>query len=225
MLRHQLLSGLLALHPAPRYLEIGVLDGVTFSAVSAAQKVGVDPRFRFAAVSAPGVTFHEVASDVYFGEIASASDRFEVIFIDGLHTSEQTLRDLMNSIDHLADGGVIVIDDITPSSFASAQRSMADARRVRERMGHELGHDWMGDVYRLAFFIESFLQGFSYGVVQETHGQLVLWREPRRAVRHPERTIEWIGRADLMDMMRHDEDFGRAPYAGLLARYAATLNR
>lgn len=226
MLRHEVLSGLLALHPAPAYLEIGVLDGVTFNALSAARKVGVDPRFRFSAKASPGVEFHEVSSDRYFGEIATRNDRFDVIFVDGLHTSEQTLRDLMNAIGHLADGGVIVIDDVTPSSFASAQRSMEDARRVRSRMPQEAGnYDWMGDVYRLAFFIESFLQGFSYGTVEETHGQLILWRQTRAGVRHTDRTIEWIGRADLMDMLRHDEDFGRAPYAEIRARYAATLGR
>lgn len=226
MLRHEVLSGLLALHPAPRYLEIGVLDGVTFNAVSATRKVGVDPNFRFQAASGPGVDLHEVPSDRYFGEIAAPDDRFEVIFIDGLHTSEQTLRDLMNAIGHLADGGVIVIDDVTPSSFASAQRSMAEARLVRERMPTEASnHDWMGDVYRLGFFVETFLQGFSYSLVQETHGQLILWRQPRAAVAHPERTIEWVGRADLMDLFRHDADFQRAPYGEIVARYSAALGR
>src|SRR5437867_1023406 len=99
MTRHETLARLLALYEAPSYLEIGVNRGETFRTVEAARKVGVDPNFLFdtAAEAVPRrVTFHPVSSDRYFAG-PHGGDRFNVIFLDGLHTFEQTLRDLLNA--------------------------------------------------------------------------------------------------------------------------------
>jgi len=34
----------------------------------------------------------------------------------------------------------------------------------------------MGDVYKVVFFVDAFLQQFRYATIQENHGQLVMWR-------------------------------------------------
>jgi hypothetical protein len=44
----------------------------------------------------------------------------KVIFIDGLHTFEQTLQDSYNSLNYLAQGGVIILHDCNPPSEASS---------------------------------------------------------------------------------------------------------
>jgi hypothetical protein len=94
--RDAVLQGLLALFAAPSYLEIGVSKGVTFHRIQARRKVAVDPRFRFDVAAArkenPSASYHEVPSDVYFGTIVDPGERFDVIYLDGLHTAEQTLR-------------------------------------------------------------------------------------------------------------------------------------
>jgi hypothetical protein len=41
---------------------------------------------------------------------------------------------------------------------------------------------WMGDVYKLVFFVETFFQQFSYATILNNHGQLVLWRQRRARV-------------------------------------------
>lgn len=95
--RADVVQAVLSLYPDPHYLEVGVSRGATFHAVEAAQKVAVDPSFRFdieaAAAEHPGATYFALTSDAYFGDVAGTGTRFDVIYLDGMHTVEQTLRD------------------------------------------------------------------------------------------------------------------------------------
>jgi hypothetical protein len=52
-------------------------------------------------------------SDEFFATLRP-SKRYDVAFIDGLHTFEQTYRDVINTFAHLRSG-VILIDDTVPS--------------------------------------------------------------------------------------------------------------
>src|ERR1022692_2180630 len=94
--RADVVQALVDLYEEPSYLEIGVHSGETFHAVKAKRKVAVDPKFAISPENREAsdvVVYHEVTSDIYFGELASSDEQFDVIFLDGLHTLEQTLRD------------------------------------------------------------------------------------------------------------------------------------
>lgn len=127
--RPDVIQGLLNLYSNPSYLEVGVNHGITFHAITAARKVAVDPKFNFdvpqARLRPGGATsdYHEVPSDDYFAN-RPAGDMFDVIFLDGLHTFDQTLRDLLNAMTCLKPTGAIVIDDVTPSSYAASLPTM-----------------------------------------------------------------------------------------------------
>ncbi len=227
MSREFVLQGLLDLHPQATYLEIGVHSGHTFHPLRAARKVAVDPNFRFD-LPVPAVTheveYHPVASDEYFGTLIERGRKFDVIYLDGLHTSQQTLRDLLNAVEHLKDDGVIIVDDVVPTSYAASLPEIDDFIFARTRIPIEAPHEaWMGDVYKLVYFVEAFMQAFEYGVVEENHGQMVLWRKRRPAVSHPARTLEWISRMDLITMHRNPEDLRRRPYAEILQAYRSAL--
>ncbi len=227
MLREHVLQGLLDLHPDASYLEVGVHSGLTFRPLKAARKVAVDPDFRFN-LPDPAVThaleYHPVTSDVFFGQIVDPSRKFDVIYLDGLHTAEQTLRDLLNAVEHLKDDGVIVIDDVVPTSYAASLPDIDDFLLARDRISVETPHDaWMGDVFKLVYFVEAFMQAFDYGVVSENHGQMVLWRKRRPAVEHPTRTLEWIGRMDLITMHKNLRDLRQMPYVEILEAYRGAL--
>jgi hypothetical protein len=60
---------------------------------------------------------------------------FDLIFVDGLHLHEQTLKDIENSLKHLNPNGRIVVHDCLP---------------INERMqGREyLLDEWCGDVWK-----------------------------------------------------------------------------
>lgn len=209
-------NALLSLYSTPRYLEIGVNKGKTFDAARASRKVAVDPRFRFDAVAAqaanPAAVYHQIPSDEYFGSIAKSDEAFDVILLDGLHTFEQTLRDLLNALAHLAPGGVILIDDVIPRSYAASVANERQSRALAAAIGTKQG--WMGDVYRLVFFIETFCQQLTFRTVAENRGQLVVWRERRPSV--PERRVAEIARMPYSQVILSRKRYRLAPLTEIL---------
>lgn len=129
MLRFEILNAIAERIGARRYLEIGVQDGVAFRAVNVRTKVGVDPEPRSAA------TVH-TTSDEYFAALP-ARTRFDLVFVDGLHTADQVARDIHHAIRHLAPGGAVVVHDCNPPNEHWAART-----------GSPLAPGWCGDVYR-----------------------------------------------------------------------------
>lgn len=194
MTRADVINRLCALRAAPSYLEIGVHRGETFLAVAAARKVGVDPNFQFDIAEAqsaqPHATLLSMSSDAFFALPPAVDGGYDVIFIDGLHHADQTLRDLLNAVVWLKPDGVIVLDDMLPSSYHASLANGAHAIQLRVHL-RDPDLSWMGDVYRLAFFIDSFLQQFSVATVG---GQMLMWRAPRSPERIGQRTIEQVGR-------------------------------
>jgi hypothetical protein len=220
--RNGVVQAILNLFDAPAYLEVGVNRGVTFNAVSAATKVAIDPKFLFdfeqVANEVPGTSFHETTSDEYFGRIAGSDAAFDLIYLDGLHTSEQTIRDLINAITFLKPNGVILIDDIFPSSYSASLHERAHTRVLLKATGDTSGA-WMGDVYRLVFFVESFCQQLSYCTVNNNHGQLVMWREPRDSL--PTRTLTEVGEKEYKDLFLEKETFRCASLEVILQKIIA----
>ena len=95
-----------------RYLEIGVCGyqdkryaGATWFNMRVAHKDGVDP-------AGDPANYH-MTSDVFFSSI-QPDETWDIIFIDGDHTYAQVSRDLKNSLNHLSDGGFIVMHDVYP---------------------------------------------------------------------------------------------------------------
>jgi hypothetical protein len=105
------------------YLEIGCYRDSTFSKVYADVKVGVDPR--------SGGTVRMTSDEFFLGN----QQRFDIVFIDGLHRCEQVLRDVENSLHFLNPGGVILLHDCLPQ---------APEHQLRDR----LTRSWNGDVWR-----------------------------------------------------------------------------
>lgn len=104
MLRTNIINFLIQKINAKKYLEIGVSDGVNFSNIKCEYKVGVDPELQSPA------TIH-LTSDDFF---KNNNENFDVIFIDGLHHSDQVYRDIINSLEILNDGGYIICHDMNP---------------------------------------------------------------------------------------------------------------
>lgn len=206
--RQEAVQHLLSLFDRPRYLEIGVCKGATFHNVRAYEKVAVDPKFQFdvddARATASNSTYHEISSDEYFGSVADPGEKFDVIFLDGLHTSEQTLRDFMSAMLLLRDNGVILIDDVRPPTYLASIANRGNFFKMRKFMKSR-DQRWMGDVYRLVYFIQTFAQQFTYGIVADNHGQAVVWRKRRATV--PHRTISDVGSKTFEDFVLDKDAF------------------
>jgi len=218
--RCQVVQSLLDLFESPTYLEIGVNEGVTFHAAKAARKVAVDPKFCFEHQSRAETSceYHETTSDIYFGSIASPLDRFDVIYLDGLHTFEQTLRDLLNALQYRSDLGVVLVDDVLPNSYEASLPDQRLSSLVRSSTKRE-DPSWMGDVFKLVFFVETFLQQFSYSTTQDNHGQLVLWPKRREVV--PFRDLRSLAELQFSDVITKAPEFRIQPLATIIQELKA----
>jgi hypothetical protein len=184
------LNRLLSITKRRRYLEIGVQRGITFSRILAERLDAVDPNFGFdiSSDNRDGVNFFALESDEYFRRV-SAGVHFDVIFIDGLHTYQQSRRDLLNAISLLAPGGVIVLDDVYPTDiFSSIPTNSTDAIRFRrELLPSTTDGRWHGDVFKTLFFVHDNLFPFDYYTTPPDQGncQAVLWRSRSPRLRTP----------------------------------------
>jgi hypothetical protein len=165
------------------YLEIGVFEAETFVNVIARRRCGVDPNPLFDAVLMPrGSTFAATTSDEFFRTIRS-SKRFDIAFLDGLHTFEQTYRDLINTFAHMRNG-VILIDDTVPSDQYSAIPDQAASYRARDAAGLD-GRPWHGDVWRVVTLLDRCHPELEWRtIVDEGNPQTLVWRR-RRGVSVP----------------------------------------
>ena len=161
------------------YLEIGLAEGRTFENVSLPIRVGVDPRPRFDMKHLPeGAEVFATTSDRFF---ATNERRFDVVFIDGLHTFEQAYRDLVNAFQVCPIGGVLV-DDVVPSDDVSAMRDLERSIAERERRGLP-GKPWHGDVFRMVLCLAEHHDELEFRtIVRSGNPQLLAWRpDPGRA--------------------------------------------
>lgn len=128
-----LINNYLSKSKGQKYLEIGVYKGTCLNQISAKIKDSVDPD-----LSSPAL--FKVTSDEFFEKIApTLGYKYDVIFIDGLHHSDQVDKDIQNSLLFLEDNGVIILHDCNPLS-EMRQRVPADFDIWK--------FGWNGDVWK-----------------------------------------------------------------------------
>jgi hypothetical protein len=130
------------------YLEVGVAQGLTLERVAVAHRCGVDPEPQFDFERLPsGVSFFRGTSDEYFSQL-DPHQKFDLIFLDGLHHWQQTYRDLLSTLNHSKTGSLVLIDDVVPDDEFSAMTDYAAALEAKEAAGIHDGR-WHGDVFKL----------------------------------------------------------------------------
>ena len=178
MARHSAdrINRILKIIDGTKYLEIGVASGNTFLRVDALSKVAVDPKFRFntEAEGNDSVKFFECTSDDFFNQHQDSV--FDVIFLDGLHTFEQTLKDLLSALSIISPNGVIIIDDVFPEDFAGSLKSMKAMREYRIASEDTGPRHWWGDVYKLIPFIHDFLPSLEYRTTSQGKKQTIVYK-------------------------------------------------
>lgn len=168
------------------YLEIGVDVGVSFAAVSAVRKVGVDPVAAQPLVveelRKPGASYFPMTSDEFFREAAPQAlhGGVDVAFVDGLHTADQAYRDCLNVLSYLAPGGVILVHDCLPNSEAEA-RVARDYAHAGELNGPGWSGDWTGDVWKAIVMLRARHTDLETFVLHSDFGVGVITRAPNRA--------------------------------------------
>lgn len=102
-----------------KYLEIGIEHDpkAPYRILSAEQKLSVD-------IDASTGADYIMTSDVFFnnldqGKITNLDKNYkwDIIFIDADHNAQFVYRDLMNSLNHLEDNGIIFMHDVLPIGY------------------------------------------------------------------------------------------------------------
>lgn len=206
------------------YLEIGVFKGKTFNNVHFPRQVAVDPYFGFdvAEFARDGVDFVAKTSDDYFATVNNG-EKFDVVFLDGLHNFQQTFRDFCNALACANDKTVWLIDDVLPSDVYSALPIAAEARGFRKRAGIN-SNAWHGDVFKVIYLIHDFFPTLSY-VCFSTGGnpQALVWRKPRAAFSPLYKTVEAIERMSYFDLLKNEQVLNLMPEEAAFEFFFASL--
>jgi len=159
--RTKLINNYLSETKKNSYLEIGVRFGENFLRVNASRKIGVDPDYFFSKRSLLKAMrykrnwffkMYKLESDSFFSEQGNhlfKNRGLDVVFIDGMHTYEQSLKDATNSLRFLNRDGVIIFHDCNPLSEVAAQPSFP-----KEKI------NWNGDVWKTIYHFRQFPNNF-----------------------------------------------------------------
>jgi len=129
------------------YLEVGVYKLENFKKILCKKKTGVDPKINYldlesteevkkissvASVNGNGYNIKKLTSDIFF---LKCEEKFDLIFIDGLHEFSTVRRDIQNSLRVLSEGGFILVHDSLPD-------------RLRSQMVPRAHEKWNGDIWK-----------------------------------------------------------------------------
>lgn len=223
--RSSRLNLLASINKASRYLEIGVSEGATFNQVNVENKVAVDPKFLFntSQYGTEKVLFLEVTSNEFFRDHAKEFQPFDLIYLDGLHTFEQTLRDFCASLSCANSKTIWLIDDTYPESYAQAQSSHQRCIKIKQLTG-EKNKSWMGDVFKVVATIHDFFPQYSFATFPD-HGQTVVWKNWRTNFEPIWNSLETISRLDYSDFLDiQDFLFKREAYETIFERIKFDLD-
>lgn len=132
----EIINHLIKIYGFKSYLEIGVYDGENYNGVCCDNKECCDPCVCDVNVNCD-VTY-KTTSDEMFQQMPE-DKKYDIIFIDGMHDESFVDRDIMNSLKHLNENGLICLHDTFPPSKETTEKydTYADDRGV-----------WCGDVFK-----------------------------------------------------------------------------
>ena len=136
------------------YLEVGCDKDENFSKINVEKKIGVDPL--------KGGTLR-MTSDNFF---KNNNEKLDLIFLDGLHTYEQTIKDIDNSLKFLNDHGVVIIHDCLPKKIWN--------QIVPRVYGH-----WNGDVWKAIVHSRTYSYADTYTCIAD-HGLGIIFKRKNR---------------------------------------------
>lgn len=134
MTRTEIINFLISKYNYKSYFEIGIGDGANYNLIVCDYKTNVDPCFNSFDSQDLSHVKNKVTSDEFF---AQTQEKFDIIFVDGLHVYEQVYKDIINSLRCLNDGGAVVCHDMLPPT-AWHQRPANEYQ----------GGEWNGDCWK-----------------------------------------------------------------------------
>jgi hypothetical protein len=156
-----------------------------------------------------------VTSDEFFAGFAAAPEAealasadppgvFDIIYIDGLHTYEQSYTDFVNSLAVSHEKTVWLIDDTVPCDMLSALPDYKMCAFFRHKFGL-VGNAWHGDVFKTLFAVHQAHKDFPFCTVTHTDNpRSVAWRIDGGESKRPDlfSSRDAIGQLTFFDLPR-----------------------
>ncbi len=153
MKRFDVINYLIKVNDYKSFLEIGTQERINLSNVAIDKKISVDP-------DPEANPDFILPSDDFFKQNV---DRFDIIFVDGLHHADFVYRDIINSLKILNPGGCVVVHDVIPSSY--------EGQLIPLEKTLETGTGiWNGDVWKGWIKLRTERKDLVMKVVDTDHG-------------------------------------------------------
>jgi hypothetical protein len=183
-----------------------------FLVSNAKKKVAVDPHFRFNWKGKAGeilrnhtnlrAQYFEQTSDDFF--LNSASKVFKkklgICLVDGMHEFRYALNDVLNTLDHLSDDGIIIMHDCNPQS-AEAECTFEDWKK------RNFGGLWNGDVWKVIVYLRIFRTDLNVFVADCDHGLGIITRGNKQSYYNQFSSYEQIDALTYKDLSENREAF------------------
>ena len=172
---------------AKDYLEIGMGAGLNFKTINCENKTSVDPT--------PTVSVtHSITSDDFFKQNDKS---FDIIFIDGLHWSEQVYKDIINSLNILNEDGYIICHDMNPHTEFMQRYPQPKAEC-----------EWTGDCWKAWVKLKTEYDDLEMNVVDTDYGCGIISKGIQKLIKHDyELTWESLekNRKELLNLISIEE--------------------
>ena len=144
MERYDIINEVISKYNTKNYLEIGVRNPFDcFNIINSSNKMSVDPGLE----SDNNIATYPYYSDDFFKKLENdeldlpKDYKWDIIFIDGLHLSDQCFRDFQNSLNHCSENGFIAFHDASPLTIHHAREDYHDH-------SSSAGSSWNGTVWK-----------------------------------------------------------------------------
>lgn len=201
MQRYDLINFLIQKNGYKSYLEIGVAYGYCYFNVHCQDKECCDP---FPKEEMDPYVTYRMTSDEMFASIPK-DKKWDIIFVDGLHTEDVSSRDIINGLRHLNPGGKILVHDCLPET--------EERTGPNYNGGDEYGI-WNGDVYKVIPMLA--LQDIRYCTVNTDFGiGVVEYCDFADRLTYPEKSfvtyagyvknwMDWLQVVSVEEFIEHD---------------------
>lgn len=189
MTRTEVIQKILDKKGANKYLEIGVEFGTNFFPIRVKHKIAVDPNFKISkkiktkwTLKRPFITrakYCELSSDNYFASSKNVN-QLDLVFIDGLHSYKQSLKDVENSLQNLKDDGIIVMHDCNPPNEAAAFAADSYEHAISLNLPGWT-NEWCGDVWKTICYLRSNRNDLKIFVLDSDYGLGIITKEEANA--------------------------------------------
>lgn len=168
----ELLNAIIEKYNLKSYIELGVqTPEQNFYKINVPLRLGVDPCLPD--LPSPQARYNLISdtSDSFFDKLSSIwldrwPQKYDLIFIDGLHHADQVKRDFENSLRCLSDNGFILIHDTLPDE----EQYTTVPRETRR---------WYGNVFAWAMTLNQY-DGIGFVTFNIDCGCTLVWKMPEK---------------------------------------------